>query len=75
MKVGDAVRLIQLPAMLPDGDPPLGTPALFQRCLGRKFVVSGFNEIGWAEIDVESITGSVGETVWVEPEYLIVISD
>jgi hypothetical protein len=74
MKIGDSVRLVGLPAISPEPDPPLGTLALFQKCLGQVFIVSGFNEIGWAELEVESVSGSVGETIWVEPEYLIVVS-
>jgi len=27
-----------------------------------------------AELDIESVTGSVGETIWVEPRFLELIS-
>jgi hypothetical protein len=27
-----------------------------------------------AEIEIESVTGSVGETIWVEPEILELVS-
>jgi hypothetical protein len=30
----------------------------------------GFNEIGWAELHIESVTNSRGEKIWVEPEFL-----
>jgi hypothetical protein len=50
------------------------TRALFERCLDTEFVIEAFNEIGWAELRVERITGSVGETIWVEPQYLRVLS-
>ncbi|HWY53835.1 MAG TPA: hypothetical protein VNZ03_05195 [Terriglobales bacterium] len=69
MKVGDKVRLIALPPDLPVGDAD-PTKAVFNRCLRHDFAVAGFNEIGWAELLVESVTGSIGETIWVEPEFL-----
>lgn len=39
-----------------------------------EFVIAGFNEVGMAEIGIESVTGSVGETIWVEPTFLQLIS-
>ena len=74
MKVGDIVRLIGIPPNLPKGDDALPTPAVFQECLGHRFVIQGFNEIGWAEIAVESVTGKVGESIWVELEFLEMVS-
>jgi hypothetical protein len=73
MKVGDKVRLIALPPDLPVGDADLPTKAVFNKCVGHDFLVAGFNEIGLAELLVESVTGSVGETIWVEPEFLKLI--
>jgi hypothetical protein len=67
---GDTVRLVAIPPNLPKGDARLPTPAVFQKCLGHQFVVAGFNEIGLAEIEITSVTGSVGETIWAEPEFL-----
>lgn len=64
------MRLVGIPPNLPKGDARLPTPAIFQRCLGHQFVVVGFNEVGWAEIEITSVTGSAGETLWVEPEFL-----
>jgi hypothetical protein len=40
------------------------------KCLGHDFVISGFNDLGWAEINIEAVTGSLGETIWVESEFL-----
>jgi hypothetical protein len=65
MKIGDVVKLIRLPENL-----PVGTVIVFQMCLGNQFLISGFNEIGWAELDIAPLTGSVGESIWVEPEFL-----
>ena len=68
------VRLIGIPDSLPDGDATLPTKARFQQCLGRAFVIASFNEIGWAELEIKSVTGSEGETIWVEPEFLELVS-
>lgn len=73
LKVGDRVRLVGLPQNLPDSN-DLPAQSTFEHCLGREFSVAGFNEIGWAELVIESLTGSVGETIWVEPEYLETVS-
>jgi hypothetical protein len=69
MKIGDEVQLTGLPEKLPDE-----TFMVFSKCLGHPLVIVDFNEIGWAEINVESVTESIGETIWVEPEYLEAIS-
>jgi hypothetical protein len=37
-------------------------------------VIAGFNEIGWAELEIQSVTESEGETIWVEPEFLELVS-
>jgi len=73
MRIGDKVWLIALPPDLPVGDVDLSTKAVFNKCLGHDFAVAGFNETGLAELLVESVTGSVGETIWVEPEFLELI--
>ena len=73
MKIGDTVRLIGMPANLPVGDADLPTQAVFEKCLGHEFTVAGFNEIGWVELVVDSIAGSHGEKIWVEPEFVEVI--
>lgn len=70
MKVGDTVILIGIPATVPEGDCDLPTLKTFERCVGHTFQIIGFNEIGWAEIEIASLTGSAGESIWVEPEFL-----
>lgn len=70
MKVGDSVKLVRLPPELPEGDKQLPTKATFEKCVGHLLRIAGFNDLGWAELDIESVTGSVGETIWVEPDYL-----
>jgi hypothetical protein len=64
-KEGDLVRLVGMPRDLHEE-----TQAVFEQCKGQVFRVDGFNEIGWARICVESVTGSCGETIWAEPQYL-----
>ncbi|MGB7556170.1 MAG: hypothetical protein WBM04_17500 [Candidatus Korobacteraceae bacterium] len=74
MKTGDTVRLIGVPADVPEGDAALPTRQRFEQCVGHVFVIAGFNEIGMAELIIESVTGSVGETIWVEPNFLELLS-
>lgn len=73
MKVGSKVRLVGVPDGLEDY-PDLPTKSTFERCVGHDFVIEGFNEFGMAELDIQSVTGSVGETIWVEPRLLELIS-
>jgi hypothetical protein len=73
MKIGDKARLVGIPDGLEDS-PDFPTRSTFEKCVGREFVIEGFNEIGMAEIGIESVTGSLGETIWVEPNFLELIS-
>ncbi len=69
MKVGSKVRMIGVPKGLEDYlDFP--TKSTFEKCVGHEFVVAGFNTVGMAELIIESVTGSVGETIWVETKFL-----
>ncbi len=72
MTVGIRVRIIGMPSDLPDQS-DLPTKAVFAKCVGHEFVVAGFNDLGMAELVVESVTHSVGETIWVEPQFLEVV--
>ena len=74
MKVGSKVRLVGVPDGLEDY-PDFPTKSTFERCVGHDLVIEGFNEVGMAELDIESVTGSVGETIWVEPRFLELISN
>jgi hypothetical protein len=65
---GTDVRLVGIPAELPVDD--LATRSVFERCLGQVFTIQGFNSVGMAELCVEKVTGSVGETIWVEETFL-----
>ena len=58
---------------VPDGledYPDFPTKSTFEKCVGHDFVIAGFNEAGMAELNIESVTGSIGETIWVEINFL-----
>ena len=69
MKVGCKVRVIGIPDGLEDY-PDFSSKSTFAKCVGREFVIAGFNEVGMAELDISTVNGSVGETIWIEPEFL-----
>jgi hypothetical protein len=82
LKVGDRVRIVDIPADLKDpdcdlkdpGDPKLRTGELFQFCMGRMFTIYGFGLYGHAELQVDRSPevrkmGFSG-TIWIEPEFL-----
>lgn len=68
------MRVIGVPDGLEDY-PDLPTKSTFGRCVGRVFVVEGFNEIGMAELGIKSVTGNVGETIWIETKFLEELSN
>ena len=72
MNIGSKVRLVGVPQGLND-PPDFPTKSTFEMCVGHEFVISGFNQIGMAELEIESVTGNFGESIWVEPELLEVI--
>jgi hypothetical protein len=74
MKVGSKVRMVGIPDGLEDF-PDLPTKSTFMRCVGHEFIVAGFNEVGMAELHIKSVTGKDGEKIWIEPEFLQVISE
>lgn len=44
-----------MPENLPAGDVDPPTQAVFEKCDGHDFTVAGFNEVGWAELIIESV--------------------
>jgi hypothetical protein len=70
IKVGDRVRLIGIPKDLDDAS----TRSTFEECLGKEFAVAAFNEIGYAELQIESITGTSGDKIYVPPRFLKIAS-
>lgn len=73
MNIGDRVRLVELPETILAGNAHQETLTVFRKCLGKSFRVSGFNAVGWVELHVGNVTRSLGETIWVEPEFLELI--
>ena len=73
MRIGDTVRLIDVPPGLEDF-PDLPTKSTFQRCVGNEFTVTAITEKGWAELPIGSVTGNKGEKIYVSPSFLEVIS-
>jgi len=70
MKVGDRVRLTGVPPDLED----FPTKLTFQKCLGHDFTVTAINQIGHVELQIESITGTSGDLIYVSPRFLEIIS-
>jgi hypothetical protein len=70
MRVGDRVRLIGVPSDIED----VPTKLTFQKCLGHEFTVTAVTEIGFAELQIESITGTSGDLIYVPPRFLQIIS-
>ena len=68
MRVGDWVRLVVIP---PDvAKMPRETRTVFRLALGKTFKVEDFNEYGLAELDLSKKVKKLN-TIWVEPEYLL----
>ncbi|GEM_PF-2820204 len=72
MRIGSRVRLTGVPDGLEDY-PDLPTKSTFEKCVGHEFVVDGFDKVGMAELSITSVTGRVGETIWVETKFLQVL--
>jgi hypothetical protein len=76
MKVGDRVRITGVPPNLKD-DEDLQTLSLFQKCVGKTFVVAGIEEPeGLAQkllrFDVGHVVGeqTYAHTIWIEQEFV-----
>jgi hypothetical protein len=70
MKKGDNVRIVRLPASLPDG---MGTKALFQDCLNRVFPVVNIvvtTKGRLFELQVGEVRGEPAymQSIWIEEE-------
>ena len=82
-KVGDRVRVIDIPEDTKDPNADLVSPEalemrtaeLFRFCLGRTFTVYGFERYGHVELRVgqnRDVRKRFGwsHTIWIEPEFL-----
>ena len=82
MKSGDTANLIGIPPNLHEGDEALQTRTLFEKCLGKSFVIAAvefFEGVPFplARIDVGHVIGKEPweHTIWVEREYLDLAND
>ena len=82
-KIGDRVRVLEIPEDLKDRKADLRSPEaremrtaeLFRFCLGRTFTVYGFGRYGHAELRVgqnREVRKNFdwSDTIWIEPEFL-----
>jgi hypothetical protein len=76
VKKGDRVRVIAIPADLPE-DERMQTRALFEQCVGRTFSIASIKEVEGLpypliQLDVGEVNGHAPylETIWIEPQYL-----
>jgi hypothetical protein len=74
LKVGQKVRVIQVPPNLPKDD-RLNTESLFVLCVGRVFPIIGFNDAGWLELEVGEVLGKSPcmDSIWIEPEFVEIV--
>lgn len=76
MKAGDKVKLVRIPPDVRDEE-DLQTRTLFEKCLGRTFVVADIESVDGvpfplAKLDVGHVVGEepFKQTISVEPQYL-----
>ena len=67
MKIGDKVKLIRIPPNLKD-DEKLGTRSLFEKCLGKAFLIVGLDSVeGLSDYLVQLDVGHVlGKSEYME---------
>lgn len=68
MRIGDKVKVVAIPDELPE---TMGTPALFNACLGKVFPIAGF-EGPLIELEVGEALGkpSYMHSIWIERDYV-----
>jgi len=73
MKIGDKVRILAIPADLPESE--IHTRSLFEVCKGRAFPIVGFQG-NLIELEVGEVLGreQFMESIWIEPEHVEVIA-
>jgi hypothetical protein len=72
MKIGDKVRVIHIPPILPEGK--MNTRQLFDLCVGRVFPIVGFNG-DLLELEVGEVLGKSPymDSIWIEPEFVEIV--
>jgi hypothetical protein len=71
MRVGDKVLLIGIPPDIEDS----AAISVFERCLGKKFIVTAITGDGHAELQVEAVTGTSDDKIYVPPRFLKISSE
>jgi hypothetical protein len=76
MKIGDKVKLIEIPADVRQGA-RVETRALFEKCLGKSFPIVNLKSVEGLpyeliELEVGHALGKAAymDSIWVEPEYV-----
>jgi hypothetical protein len=69
MKIGDKVRVLKAPPILPEGE--LNTREVFARCVGKIFPIVGFQN-NLLELEVGEVMGEPPymHSIWIEPEFV-----
>jgi hypothetical protein len=72
MKIGDKVRVLKVPPILPEGE--LKTRTLFEQCVGRVFPVVGIQQ-HFLELQVGEVLGKPRymDSIWIEAEFAEVV--
>lgn len=80
MKIGDTVRVIGIPANLPDNE--IGTKHVFELCLGRTFRIEDLKSVeglegALAELYVGNVVGEPDymHSIWIEQEFLEIVGE
>ncbi len=60
---GDSVKVIEIPALLPQGLPEEDQIAIHAQ-LGKVLIVQGFNQSGYVELEFVDVAGYI-HTIWI----------
>jgi hypothetical protein len=73
MKVGEIVRVVQIPEGLQD-EQDFPTKTVFEICLGKTFPIMGI-ENNMIELHVGELRGKASylETIYIEPEFVEIV--
>ncbi len=52
----------------------MNTKSVFAKCLGHVFRIQAFQK-DWLELEVGKVTGKRFETIWIEPEYVELVTE
>lgn len=76
-RVGNRIRVLQVPPSVLE-KMPLETITIFRRCVGQILSIEGFDNRGHLELNVmdngSQAPNSCHHTIWIEPEYVELVS-